>query len=296
MAGQIVRGALYDLAPEDLKGKEVVFQTGGLSQVWRVERLPSEMAEMREYEQVKTIVIPELVKMGITKDGTTSRFDDRKVSLRGVLVVDSEVVVSTSLTYYQAHEEDITRNYKGNAAMQEVAQQQYGDKWALHARNMGAAVTFVTLDGSAFPGVRKNTRLYNGWINAAAGNKKSAQDASMPAFLVDALKELREEYGRSIEVVGEPEFVGIASHPMKGDADATWVARINKRDSFFESGEWEKDRRDAEHGPLVKVSSPEERDQLLNINSLHGNTYPGVMYSTALGLDALVDRHFARLE
>ncbi|HLC51661.1 MAG TPA: hypothetical protein VJI98_00270 [Candidatus Nanoarchaeia archaeon] len=291
----------YDLAPEDLKGRDVLFRRGADSQVWRVEGLNSVIARLRDYDNVQRLVIPELVKRRITSDGSTGNYDDRKHSLREVRAVgDDLIVVRLSMTYYQAHDADIRRSDEENIALQKEGEQIYGDRWAYHARNIGVAVTPVTLDGHVFVGERINTRLYQGWLNAAAGNKTwSEQSGSLlKQFLKDALnEELRREYGQSIEAVGEPEFVGIASHPLKGDADATWVVRINKRDSFFESGEWLKDRKDKEHdAKLVKITKPEERDQLVNNFFAQGRQFPGVMYSTDLGLRALTERYFTRLE
>lgn len=264
-----------------------------------VDGLDKKIARLRCYENVRDRVIPELVRQGVTSDGSTGKYDDRKHSLRRIRVGDREVIVSFGITYYQSNEADIQRSDKENYNLQEAGKNEESDQWAYFARNIGVAVVPVTLDGSAFVGERVGTRLYPSWLNAAAGNKRWADgDCSFQAYLADGLKELKEEYGQSIEVVGEPTFVGIASHPLKGDADATWIARINKNNSFFENGEWLKDRRDKEHGKdLVKVASLAERDRLLNNKTLsNGRSCPGIMYSTDLGLASLVESDFARLD
>ncbi len=245
-------------------------------------------------------VYPKLKDAGVIQYGAGSRFDDRKYRLCSIGQYSRNgklsAFFSLGVTTYPEVCADILRSPDVNLRMQAEGERRVGNRWAHFARSLGVAFVPVTLDGSVFLGKRESN-LYPGFLNAAAGNVEFHGDEPRFSRWYDqAVTELREEYGRDIELVGTPRFAGIGSNQLAGDGDCVWVGRINVRDSYFESGAWLSHRVDMEHhAELVKVSSVLERNMLLETGSLRGVGFSGVMASTSLGLDYLTDADFKKL-
>lgn len=315
----------YNLTSEQIKGREVVFTTGlGQANIHHP-------YQPRDFNAVLTKLFPALKSAGMMYYGEGSKFDDRKYRLNqpyleldrptGLvqthldiprmerpiehvsLGIDREkVVVPLGLTYFCASEADIRRNDDANRALRIIGREVNDDPWAFFSRAIGAAFVPVTKDGSVFLGKRTNTDLYPGYLNAAAGGVDYAGPPSLDHFKEQAVKELKEEYGQRIELIEAPRFVGIASHLLKGDADAVWVGRIDAPAEYFTSGRWREERKDAEHAPeLVQIATLTDRDQLLQKTWFDSTSFPGVrehfsgiMYSTRLGLESLTGEDFRK--
>ncbi len=199
------------------------------------------------------------------------------------------------LTYFAAAYSDINRSDDENQNLQERGFTEHNDRWAYFSRPLGAVFIPITTDGSVFIGERTG-RLYTGWLNAAAGFVDYKGEPSYELFLNSAINELIEEYGRGLLLTEPPRFAGIASSSIKGDADMVWTGRINVPAEYFLSGKWAEERIDSEHAPqLLRIATVLERDQLLHGNTLHGRSFPGVMYSTRLGLETLTEADFLPL-
>ncbi len=312
----------YDLTPEEIKERTVVFTTG-LGQV-----NIHDPKQPREFDVVLTKLFPALKAAGMMNYGEGSKWDDRKYRLNLPRIKDHNdewytassllepyfrksadkyflghpIVVPLGLTYFGASVADIRRGDEGNTTLQELGDGLQGGKWTFFSRAIGAAFLPITKDGSVFLGKRTNTILYPGYLNAAVGGVDYAGSPSLDHFKEQAIRELKEEYGQRLELIEAPRFVGIASHPLKGDADAVWVGRIDAPAEYFTSGRWREERKDAEHAPdLVSISTLAARDQLLREGVLEQmdfiavkERFPGIMYSTRLGLESLTGEDFRR--
>ncbi len=315
----------YDLTPEQIKGREVVF-TKGLGQA-----NIHHSNQPREFDAVLSKLFPALKSAGMMNYGEGSKFDDRKYRLNAPFIrvtqegenidlppsqsirdlitrilkdkIDAtqKIIVPIGLTYFGASAADIRRSDEANKIFQLFGGELHDDKWAFFSRAIGVAFVPVTKDGSVFLGKRTNTNLYPNYLNAAAGGVDYAGEPSLELFQRKAVEELREEYGQRLELLERPRFVGIASHPLKGDADAVWVGRIDAPAEYFTSGRWREERKDAEHAELVQIDTLTERDLLLKEGRLQriGFTavreqFPRIMYSTRLGLESLTGEDFRK--
>ncbi len=239
---------------------------------------------------------PQLRSQGKIQYGEGSRFDDRKYRFRfatSYFNAGMRVGIHFGLTTYPEVCADILRDKVENLRLQEEGKSVHGDRWIHFARSLGVAFIPVTLDGSVFLGKRESS-LYPGYLNAAAGNVEyHGVEPKFSVYENQAKVELCEEFGKDLAIIGPLRFAGIASNPIAGDGDMVFVARINVRDSYFESGTWLEHRIDCEHhSELVKIRDVADRDCLLESHILRGKEYVGVMASTSLGLDFLKEEDF----
>ncbi|GEM_PF-3530724 len=317
----------YDLTLEQIGRREVVF-TKGLGQV-----NIHDPNQPREFGAVLTQLFPALKYAGMMNYGEGSKWDDRKYrlnqpdlnfvfdgretkvllpmsegmnslidSVAGQSSVEQKIVVPIGLTYFGASAVDIHRSDEVNQTLKIMGREMHDDSWAFFSRAIGAAFVPVTKDGSIFLGKRTNTNLYLGYLNAAAGGVDYAGSPSLEHFQAQAVKELKEEYGQRLELIEAPRFVGIASHPLKGDADAVWVGRIDAPAEYFISGRWREERKDAEHVPeLVQLATMFDINKLLQEGCVEQKDFTvvtkrflGIMYSTRLGLESLTGDDFRK--
>ncbi len=279
----------YDLTPEQVDGKKILVQKGKSAVNLTAPYAP------RDFDHTRDVVLPGRKREGLIAYGKSKKYDkgkskwnERKFRFSGADVGDNRVVVRVGLTDFAHYKADDTRSEQGNRLLQELAKQQLGDKWAYHARSLGVAFLAISSDGSAFVSERINTPLYPSWVNGAAGFYNfSGQDPTLEGFYQQAVEELKQEFGKRLKVL-DSRFVGIASHHLKGDADMTWIGRVDAPAEYFRSGQWLGERKDAEHDDgLVEIATLMERDNLVN-NLRHGlRSFKGLMPSTELALRAL---------
>lgn len=317
----------YDLTAEQIKGRDVVFTTGsGQANI-------HDPNQPRGFDAVLTKLFPSLKTAGMMYYSEGSKFDDRKYRLNqpylnlvisgketnvpipmsegmrslidtvtGPDSTEQKIVVPMGLTYFGASAADIQRSDEVNQTLKTMGREMHDDSWAFFSRAIGAAFVPVTKDGSVFLGKRTNTNLYPGYLNAAAGGVDYAGPPSLEHFQAQAVKELKEEYGQRLELIEAPRFVGIASHPLKGDADAVWVGRIDAPAEYFISGRWREERKDAEHVPeLVQLATMFDINKLLQEGCVEQKDFTvvtkrflGIMYSTRLGLESLTGDDFRK--
>tara|TARA_Y100000310_G_C20687151_1_gene819797 strand:+ start:2557 stop:3417 length:861 start_codon:yes stop_codon:yes gene_type:complete len=279
----------YDLTQEQIGDREIRFVRGLGPAAVDNRDFP------RGFETIRDEVFPDLRLAGSIQYGEGARFDDRKYRLDGIDIHGGTVDVALGLTHFPAIEADLLRGDEGNMLRQVLGKEDYGDKWVYFSRTLGVALVAVTLEGSAFIAPRQG-KFFPGWLNAAAGNCDYCGDPSLETFRDQAITELNEEYGARLNVIGDVRFIGISSHPISGDAETVWVARIDVSDSYFLSGKWLKERIDEEHSSdLVQVGDLVTRNLLLNEGVYKGSQVPGIIYSTRMGLEALTERDFMPL-
>ena len=280
---------LYDLDMKLFGEGEVVFEKGLGQANIHIPDFP------RGFDKVDQELFPLLREQGIIEYGPGSKWDDRKYRLNEPQIGGGRIVVPIGLTYFGAVKTDIERSDRFNSYLKEMGMKIDKDEWMFFSRAMGAAFIPITTDGCVFIGQRIG-EMYEGWLNAVAGNVDFHGDPSLRKFEEVAKKELNEEYGTDLKVLDKMRFAGIASHFIRGDADAVFVGRVNVGSDYFKSGKWIERRKDKEHASnLVGISSIEERDQLLIEGRLGDMDVPGLMYSTRLGLQYLTEKDFIPL-
>ncbi len=280
----------YDVTPEQARTKQIVFTKGlGTASM-------EDSSQDIEFDLVSEKLFPSLRASGKMEYGEGSKWDDRKYRLNQPHEEEGRLVVPLGLTYFGAYRSDINRSDEENIARQRLGEERHNDKWAFFTRALGVAFIAITKDGVAFIGEKISKDSYNGWLSTAAGMIDYAGEPSTEMVRRQALSELREEYGEDLELVGDSKLVGIASHPIRGDGDVVFVGRIDAPSEYFTSGKWLERRRDNEHqSNLVRVASLGERDRLLGEGSLGERGFPGIVYSTRLGLESLTEEDFKNL-
>ena len=273
----------YDLTPASVAGKKVTFVKGPGQVQLQNPKLPT------EFNEVAMKLFPVLKLLGLMNDGRGSQYNDQEFRLGTPQVSENEVVVPMGLTYRGARAADINRSEAANMELQHLGVSELHDRWGYFSRAIGVAITPITADGVVPLNVR-NAKLYNGWVNGVAkATEYTGEEPSVKLFESQALAELYRENGK-VTLEGTPRFVGIASSAVRGDADAVWVVHIKEDSSFFKSGEYLKTRTDPDVPPeLLYVKGVGERDELLLEQKLQGREFPGIMYSTRLGLEFLTE-------
>ncbi|MDP3734298.1 MAG: hypothetical protein Q8R37_03640 [Nanoarchaeota archaeon] len=228
-------------------------------------------------------VLTPMITSGEIDDGSRTPYDDRKFRFdKAEFSRPSLPILNISLgaTHFKAVKEDIERSNDENKKLQQRGYQKFGDCYAFFARSVGVAVLPITSDGTVFVGERKNTE-YGGFLNAVAGYVTFRKDVSNLNIKGEALRELNEEFGISKEEVTSLDFAGIYSHPMKGDLDFTFIAKVNKPEEYFSSGAWMATVKEREHKPLVHLASMSQIEELLETGKLpNSDRKLKVMYST----------------
>lgn len=232
-------------------------------------------------------VLTPMIEKGEIDDGRRTLYDDRKMRFDKAEFSPFNILnISLGATNFKAAKEDMERSDKGNENLQKRGYRIFGDNYAFFARPVGVAVLPINDDGTVFVGERIN-KEYPGYLNAAAGYvnfRKDVQDLDIKA---EALRELREEFGIVPEDVNSLHFAGIYSHPLKGDLDFSFIAKVRKPEHYFSSGEWMDHVQEREHKPLVRLASTKEVEELLQAGRVPDGRTFSVMYSTRGALNSL---------
>lgn len=146
----------------------------------------------------------------------------------------------------------------------------------------------INEDGTVFIGERTNPE-YGGFLNAVAGHLTYKQDVNSINIPEEAYRELKEEFGIDRDEVKSLELAGVYSHPIKGDLDFTFIAKIAKQDGYFSSDQWMANVKEREHKPLVRLASMAEVGELLETGKIpNSDRTLKVMYSTRGALESLL--------
>lgn len=231
-------------------------------------------------------VIAPMIERGEIDNKTRTIFDDRKLRYDGSQFIyapsyfEYYLDVRFGVTHFKAFLADINRSDEGNLKLQERGLQDFKDRWTYFARAPGVAVLPINQDGTIFIGERVNAE-YGGFLNAVAGHLTYKDDLKQVDIRGEALRELQEEFGIGPAEVSKLRFVGLYSHPVKGDLDFTFLADVAKPEQYFASGEWKKSVKEREHKDLVRLATMAEIQELLETGKVPGSekTLPA-MYST----------------
>ena len=248
----------------------------------------ADFLKLRHREWYLEKVIKPMIERGELDDGKKTPFDDRKLRYDGSSLyknadlesVKDELLVSFGITHYQAFLADLNRSDEENLQLQERGRKELGERWAYFARAPGVAVLPINQDGTIFIGERTNKER-NGCLNAVAGHltyKDKVQEIDIPG---ETIRELEEELGIQPAEVSNLRFVGLYSHPIKGDLDFTFLADVAKPEQYFASGEWKKSVKEREHKDLVRLATMAEIQELLETGRVPGSDRTlEVIYST----------------
>lgn len=233
-------------------------------------------------------VLTPMIASGEIDDGTRTPYDDRKMRFDKAEFSRFGILnISLGATHFKAAKEDMERNNVGNIKLQKEGYRLFGDHYAFFARPVGVAVLPINSDGTVFVGERTN-KEYSGFLNAAAGYVNFQKDVQNLDLKTEALRELQEEFGISSGEVNNLDFAGIYSHPIKGDLDFTFIAKVKKPEQYFSSGKWMEYVKEREHKLLVRLSSMAEVGELLETGKIPDSDRTlKVMYSTRGALAGL---------
>lgn len=254
----------------------------------------------RDFQWNLDNVINPMVERGEIDDGSNSPFDDRKLRYEGSNIVPGypaymgdDLFVSFGITHYKAFLADQNRSDEDNLKLQERGQKLFGDRYAFFSRAPGIAVLPITKEGSVFVGERTNEEQ-GGFLNAVAGHLKYRNPEEVD-IQEDLLRELEEEFGLTkSSLVEGPTFVGVYSHPIKGDLDFTYIVQTDVPNDYFSSGTWMEKVSEREHKPLIQLASMVDVQRLLQDGKVpDGREFP-LMYSTRGALGSLREEDLIR--
>lgn len=240
----------------------------------------------RDREWCLANVIAPMIERGEIDNKTKTPFDDRKLRYDGSQLFyapnncEGDLVVKFGVTHFPAFQADLNRSDEDNLKLQERGVQDFRDKWAYFSRAPGVAVLPINKDRTIFIGERAN-KEYGGFLNAVAGHLTYKDDVKQVDVPGEALRELQEEFGIQLGEVSNLRFVGLYSHPIKGDLDFTFLADVAKPEQYFASGEWKESVKEREHKDLVRLATMGEIHELLETGKVPGSDRTlQVMYST----------------
>ncbi len=247
---------------------------------------PENRKQPRDRDWYLANVIAPMIERGEIDNKTRTPFDDRKLRydssefFNAPTYGEDDLVVRFGITHFPAFQADINRSNEENLKLQERGLQDFGDKWAYFARAPGVAVLPINKGGTIFVGERANEE-YGGFLNAVAGHLTYKDKVKQVDISGEALRELQEEFGIQPGEVSNLRFVGLYSHPIKGDLDFTFLADVAKPEQYFVSGEWKKSVKEREHKDLVRLATMAEIHELLETGKVSGaDKTLQVMYST----------------
>jgi|SRR3989344_1997959 len=251
-------------------------------------------------------VIKPMIAKGEIDDGSKRPFDDRKLRYSGSQQRSTSVEprgwinVNLGITNYRAFLADLNRSDEENLILQARGEEIFGDKYAFFSRATGIAILPLFMDVNkqqnvTYVGERTNKEA-GGFLNAVAGHLKYKDNPTDVNIDEDAFRELEEEFGLPKNaIIGGPMFVGLYSHPIKGDSDFTFIVQTDVPASYVDSGEWMNRVKEREHKPLIKLASMAEVKRLLDESVVpDGRKFP-LMYSTRGALESLTEAELRRL-
>lgn len=286
----------YELNRENVQNLKLRFVKGSsaATQDRLRDKVPFTLWPQMSFDQYNAKVITVKIKRGEISDGSNSPFDDRKLRYdRSVIIFDSEVVgkelvTSLGITDYQDFLADQRASEETNLEIQKDGEREFGDRYVFFSRCPGIAVLPLTKEKSAFVGERTNEEA-EGYLNAVAGHLQFRNPEKVD-LQKDLLRELSEEFGIQKEsLLAEPTFVGIYSHPIKGDLDFTFIVQTDIPDEYFVSGKWKDNVSEGEHKPLIQLSSMADIQKLLDDGKVPDGRKLPLMYSTRGALESLTE-------
>lgn len=241
-------------------------------------------------------VINPLIRTGMIQDGSIPGcFDDRKVrwsdqSVKTILLEDSNTLsLRVAPTFYPHCQIDIHRKPSEALQLMLAGIQAYQDPYAFFARGMGVVAIPLSRNGHVFIGQRTHTSEYKNFLSFISGWAEFSANVGNIDFYRDVQRELKEELLLSSTIKREHlRFVGLAGHPLTGEADLIFLAQTGFDDEFFYTGPW------PEHAGWYAIRSRSEAQRLLEEGRLKERDEEfSLMFSSRAGLDFLINNYWS---
>lgn len=262
---------------------------------------PANPSQPRNRQWYLENVIAPLVTAGKIKDkeiidtvtGKVLQYDDRKLRYSGAKINTEQgnLEIAIGITHYAAFKEDLKRTDEENYALQQKGLTDFQDSYAFLSRPPGVAGLVITREGTVIIGVRDGGDC-SGIIDSVAGHMQYKENITHINPVRDILRELEEERGLSARtILRQPIFIGIYSHPARGDLDLTYILHVDTPEEYFTTGNWKNFVKEREHKTLLVLQSFQEVQSFLETRILKDTTGRqkkyNVMYSTLGALQSL---------
>lgn len=237
-------------------------------------------------------------------DGSTSRFDDRKMRYDGSTIEamseggENILEVRLGHSHFLEYKEKRTRALEETQRLTQLGTRYLHDQYAFFPRNPGVTSIIKTIDKKIIVGQRKvqTDPQYDGLLQGAAGHLNFHQNPLELSLYKEAVRELVEETGLSKkQIIRGCEFLGLFSDPSVGgdDLDFTYLFKTNLPSDYFTSGTWqtlvaEKQR---EHSKFFAIPNYDSLQKIVNEGLLEGRKFD-IVFSTRGPLAALTPNDF----
>lgn len=240
-------------------------------------------------------VIQPLIQAGQISDGSkVGSFDDRKLRWSNTNVdhmvdrTSQTLRLAVGPTWYQQCQRDIHRDPEDSRQLMLSGLKDHGDPYAYFARGLGVVVIPLTSRGHAFIGKRRSTHEYNNFLCFVSGWASFCSSINAVDIYRDLERELQEEIHFAPPLSRErTTCVGLAGHPLTGEADLVFVTQTDLEDEYFQQGDW------PEHETWYAIRNRQEAQQLLDHGTVANTDEKfDIMFSSRMGLDFLINNQW----
>ncbi|MEK6854745.1 MAG: hypothetical protein AABX73_00815 [Nanoarchaeota archaeon] len=227
---------------------------------------PENYSSMRSRKFYNDNIIKPLVKSGKIGDGTSDKFDDRKLRFHSAIINKGILEIRTGISYYQAHKEIVKNTKTENERLKARGLNFLEDEYAFFERPIAVAAALITNEGCVFLGERANVSTYVGSLSLAAGYISYTDELNTINPEKEARREVEEEIGVIERDIISMKFVGLYTNPDSGVVDFTYLAPIRMSNKELLSA-WEK-AKDKEHSRKIQIPDYSALQHLLKTGSL----------------------------
>lgn len=258
-------------------------------------QVDEESIDRRFYPYLSNVIQPRIQSGHISDGSIPGTFDDRKLrwsNTHGAQMVDrasQSLRLAVGPTWYQQCQEDIHRDPEAALQLMLHGVRTYADPYAFFSRGLGVVVIPLTQQGHAFIGKRKATNDYTNFLCFVSGWASFSAMLSGVDIYRDLERELQEEIHLPLPLSNErTRCVGLAGHPLTGEADLVFVTQTDLNEDHFEHETW------PEHETWYAIRNRDEAQQLINHGRINNeDEHFRVMFSSHMGLDYLCNNHWS---
>lgn len=285
-----------DISRDNCKGIVGIIVKGGLCRANK-----DDPYQPRDIEWYDDNVLNKMIRDGKISDGTTGKFDDRKMRYSGAeFALSPKIDHVSQLFIYLGHShfldyiEKKKRTKEESERLVQMGNEYFKDLYAFFGRNPGVTGIIKTSDKRFVVGERQvgEKDKYEGLLQGVAGHltyKDNPEDINLKE---EMLRETLEEVGIQSKISGL-EFLGLFSDPSVAgdDLDFCYLVNSEVHSDFFKSGKWKENVKDAEHKELLLIDSYKNLDNLIRTGNLDGKNWD-IVFSTRGALSTIEPEDF----
>jgi len=209
---------------------------------------------------LKNIIQP-MIDRNEINDGKRSKYDDRKFRIDRFEINSKTLRVYLGLTNFYHYLEDQEMDDSMKKKYISLGEKLFDDGSAFFSRCPGVAGLIISKEGSIILGKRLN-KEYQGYFNSVAGHIDYCEKLE-ELNLEESLKNELGEFGLTNKDIINKRLIGVFQFPNTS-SDFTYIIKTKAPEEYFLSNNWKENATENEHEELIKLSSIEEINLLLN--------------------------------